>query len=68
MEKKNALLRLNDAQHGNLTVVIPKIREFYHGLGDIVIRFDNGDARTITTDDIDTKMTQIEQAITEFYS
>lgn len=65
---KTVVLHLSDMQHGDLTVVVPKIREFYHGLGDVVIRFDNGDTRTIHTDNIDRTMKEIEEALISFYN
>lgn len=65
---KKIILKFHDMQHGELTIVVPKIREIYHGLGDIVIRYDNGDARTLQTSNVEQSMKELEDAITEFYN
>ena len=62
-----SILEISD-HSGKMYVVIPKIREVLKGLGNVVIKFDNGDSRSVETMDSDKTMMEICEAIEKYYN
>ena len=62
-----AILKVRDSEVGNISIVIPKIRDYYKSFSSIVITYENGDTRSIEGDDLNGVIKQIDQAVEEFY-
>ena len=62
-----SILKLNDVSDGDLVIVIPKIREVVKAMGNAVIVYDNGNKRTINTDNANKTIEEIAKAIESFY-
>jgi len=62
-----SILTYKDAHLGNISIVIPKIREIAKGLGSVTITFDNGDKRNIESNKPDELLIEISNQIQEYY-
>ena len=62
-----AILKVRDSEVGNISIIIPKIRDYYKSFSSIVITYENGDTRSIEGDDLNGVIKQIDQAVEEFY-
>ncbi len=55
--------------HGHALYIVPaKIREVFIAMGNVVIEWDNGDKKTIETDNASEVLDAIVQALEEYYS
>ncbi len=61
------IIKLTDIQLGEIRIVIPKIREIFKAMGDVIIVFDNGDRRSIHTDNPSELVEELMDRIDEFY-
>ncbi len=63
-----SVLELSEEHKGVAVIVIPKIREVFKSLGNVVLVFDNGDKRTIDTTDANALVQDIMRKIELFYT
>jgi hypothetical protein len=63
-----AILKLTDSQVGNISIVVPKIRDYYRSFSSVIITYENGDTRSIEGKDLNALMNQIDKTVEEFYS
>jgi hypothetical protein len=62
------VLSCKDTHGDTIHLVIPKIREVFKAMGNVVIVFDNGDRRTVETNDANSLIEEILTALRTFYS
>ncbi len=63
-----SILELPEEGKGMAMIVVPKIREIFKSLGNVVLVFDNGDKRTIDTTDANKTLKDITRQIELFYT
>ncbi len=63
-----SVMELNEEQQGSAVIVIPKIREIFKSLGNVVLVFDNGDRRTIDTNDANALIQDMMRKIELYYT
>ncbi len=62
-----AIIKLRDSEVGNISIVIPKIRDYYKSFSSVVITYDNGNTRSIEGDDLEGIIKLIDAAVENFY-
>jgi hypothetical protein len=62
------ILSCQDTHGETIHLVIPKIREIFKALGNVVIVFDNGDRRTVETMEANKLIEEILEALRQFYN
>jgi hypothetical protein len=62
------ILTCKDTHGDTVHLVIPKIREIFKALGNVVVVFDNGDRRTVETHDANSLIEEILTALKSFYA
>lgn len=62
-----AVIKLKDSEVGNISIVIPKIRDYHKSFSSVVVNYDNGDRRSIEGDDLNAIITQLDEAIENYY-
>lgn len=62
-----AIIKLKDSEVGDISIVIPKIRDYHKSFSSVVITYDNGNRRSIEGNDLNSLIKQIDEAIEEFY-
>ena len=65
---KKAILKLTDSQVGDISIVVPKIRDYHKSFSSVVITYDNGNTRNIEGQNLNELMETIDNAIEEFYT
>ncbi len=65
---KKAIVKLEDSQVGEITIVIPKIRDYHKSFSSVVISYDNGNTRNIEGDDLNEIIELLDKAIERYYS
>ncbi len=63
-----SVLELSEEHKGIAVIVIPKIREVFKSLGNVVLVFDNGDKRTIDTPNANELVQDIMRKIELYYT
>ncbi len=61
------VLEVSDSSGHSTFVVVPKIREFFIGLGNVILVFDNGDKRTLNTNEPKELVKQLTETIETYY-
>lgn len=64
---KRSILKLKDSQVGNITIVIPKIRDYHKSFSSVVLTYDNGNTRNIEGQDLNKIVKELDEAIENFY-
>ncbi len=62
-----SILKLKDSEVGDLTIVIPKIRDYHKSFSSVVITYENGDRRSIEYSDLNELIKQLDEAIENYY-
>ncbi|MBW6515875.1 MAG: hypothetical protein K0B81_04560 [Candidatus Cloacimonetes bacterium] len=62
-----SIIKLKDSEVGKISIVISKIRDYYKSFSSVVITYDNGNTRSIESDNLDEMINQLDQAVEEFY-
>lgn len=65
---KKAIIKVRDSHVGNLTIVIPKIRDYHKSFSSVVITYDNGNTRNIESDNLNKTIEELDTAIENFFS
>ncbi|MCB5230004.1 MAG: hypothetical protein WCX83_02125 [Candidatus Cloacimonas sp.] len=63
-----AILKLKESQVGDISIVIPKIRDYHKSFSSVIVTYENGNTRSIEANDLNALMNQIDEAIENFYS
>ena len=63
-----AILKMKESQVGELTIVIPKIRDYHKSFSSIVITYDNGDTRVLLGDNLNRITEELDKAIEDYYA
>lgn len=62
-----AIIKFQDSEVGDITIVLPKIRDYHKSFSSVVITYDNGDRRSIESNDLNAIVKQLDEAIEEYY-
>ena len=62
-----AVIKLKDSEVGNISIVIPKIRDYHKSFSSVVINYDNGDRRSIEGQNLNAIIDQLDEAIENYY-
>lgn len=63
-----SIIKLKDSEVGDITIVIPKIRDYHKSFSSVVITYENGDRRSIEGNDLNELIRQLDEAIENYYA
>jgi hypothetical protein len=63
-----SIIKLKDSEVGDITIVIPKIRDYHKSFSSVVITYENGDRRSIEGNDLNELIRQLDEAIEKYYA
>ncbi len=62
-----AVIKCKDSSVGNISIVIPKIRDYHKSFSSVIVTFDNGNTRSLESADLNALMKEIDQAVEQYY-